>query len=88
MADKTVLVVGTFDTKEDELGFLADVIRNPRHRRVAVTEVRQHPRSPGAHGMTALDDDIAKLGGYLARFRDGGVPKRNGCGARTRAVPC
>lgn len=27
MTDKTILVVGTYDTKDDELGFLADVIR-------------------------------------------------------------
>jgi len=27
MTDKTVLVIGTYDTKDDELGFLADVIR-------------------------------------------------------------
>ncbi|KPA22938.1 hypothetical protein shim_12290 [Shimia sp. SK013] len=28
MTDKTILVIGTYDTKDDELGFLADVIRN------------------------------------------------------------
>ncbi|MGR3760383.1 Tm-1-like ATP-binding domain-containing protein [Roseobacteraceae bacterium NS-SX3] len=27
MADKTILVAGTYDTKDDELGYLADVIR-------------------------------------------------------------
>jgi len=27
MTDKTILVIGTYDTKDDELGFLADVIR-------------------------------------------------------------
>lgn len=27
MSDKTILVIGTYDTKDDELGFLADVIR-------------------------------------------------------------
>lgn len=27
MIDKTILVIGTYDTKDDELGFLADVIR-------------------------------------------------------------
>ncbi len=28
MTDKTILVIGTYDTKDDELGFLADVIRD------------------------------------------------------------
>lgn len=28
MSDKTILVIGTYDTKDDELGFLADVIRD------------------------------------------------------------
>ncbi|WP_099244813.1 Tm-1-like ATP-binding domain-containing protein [Pelagimonas phthalicica] len=28
MSDKTILVIGTYDTKDDELGFLSDVIRN------------------------------------------------------------
>ena len=27
MGDKTILVVGTYDTKDDELGYLAGVIR-------------------------------------------------------------
>ena len=27
MTDKTILVIGTYDTKDDELEFLADVIR-------------------------------------------------------------
>ena len=27
MTNKTILVIGTYDTKDDELGFLADVIR-------------------------------------------------------------
>ena len=26
MTNKTILVIGTYDTKDDELGFLADVI--------------------------------------------------------------
>jgi len=28
MSDKSILVIGTYDTKDDELGFLADVIRD------------------------------------------------------------
>ena len=28
MTNKTILVIGTFDTKDDELHFLSDVIRN------------------------------------------------------------
>ena len=28
MSDKTILVIGTYDTKDDELGFLAGVIRD------------------------------------------------------------
>ena len=28
MTDKTILVIGTYDTKDDELGFLAQVIRD------------------------------------------------------------
>ena len=27
MSDKTILVVGTYDTKDDELNYIADVIR-------------------------------------------------------------
>ena len=28
MTDKTILVIGTYDTKDDELGFLAGVIKD------------------------------------------------------------
>ena len=28
MSEKSILVIGTYDTKDDELGFLADVIRD------------------------------------------------------------
>lgn len=38
MTDKTILVIGTFDTKEDELGFIAQVIRD-QGGRVATMDV-------------------------------------------------
>ncbi len=33
MADKTILVVGTYDTKDDELGYMAQVHPRPGRRR-------------------------------------------------------
>jgi uncharacterized protein (UPF0261 family) len=36
MTDKTILVIGTYDTKDDELGFLADVIRDQGGRVVTM----------------------------------------------------
>jgi len=61
MADTTILVVGTYDTKADELGFLADVIRAQGGRAltmdVSVLGDPVHPADFSKH-------DVAQEGGH------------------------
>ena len=47
MGDKTILVIGTYDTKDDELGFLAGVIRDQGGKVVTMdVSVLGDPSSP------------------------------------------
>lgn len=60
MSDKTILVIGTFDTKNDELGFLADVIRDQGGRVVTMdVSVLGDPVAPTDHAK----HEVAKAGG-------------------------
>ncbi len=60
MADKTILVVGTYDTKDDELGFLARVIREQGGRVVTMdVSVLGEPSVPTDYSK----HDVAKEGG-------------------------
>ncbi|MEM8979895.1 MAG: Tm-1-like ATP-binding domain-containing protein [Pseudomonadota bacterium] len=60
MADQTILVIGTYDTKDDELGFLAQVIRD-QGGRVATMDVSVlgDPSVPTDHSK----HDVADEGG-------------------------
>jgi len=60
MDDKTILVIGTYDTKEDELGYLASVIRD-QGGRVATMDVSVlgGPASP----TTYSKEDVASEAG-------------------------
>lgn len=60
MTDKTILVIGTYDTKDDELGFLADVIRAQGGQVVTMdVSVLGDPSSP----TTYSKHDVASEGG-------------------------
>ena len=60
MSDKTVLVIGTYDTKEDELGFLASVIRDQGGRVITMdVSVLGDPSRPTDYSK----HDVAKEGG-------------------------
>lgn len=60
MADKTILVIGTYDTKDDELGFLAEVIQQQGGRVVSMdVSVLGDPAKPTAYSK----HDVAAEGG-------------------------
>lgn len=60
MSDKTILVIGTYDTKDDELGFLADVIRRQGGQVVTMdVSVLGDPSKPTAYSK----HDVAEEGG-------------------------
>ncbi|WP_299081742.1 Tm-1-like ATP-binding domain-containing protein [uncultured Ruegeria sp.] len=60
MTDKTILIVGTYDTKDDELGFLADVIREQGGTVVTMdVSVLGDPSQPTDHSK----HDVAEEGG-------------------------
>lgn len=60
MADKTILVIGTYDTKDDELGFLAGVIRDQGGRVVTMdVSVLGDPSAP----CDFSKHDVAEEGG-------------------------
>ncbi|MEM9707301.1 MAG: Tm-1-like ATP-binding domain-containing protein [Pseudomonadota bacterium] len=60
MADKTILVIGTYDTKDDELSFLADVIRAQGGRVVTMdVSVLGDPSAPADY----TKHDVAEEGG-------------------------
>lgn len=60
MTDKTILVIGTYDTKDDELGFLADVIREQGGRVVTMdVSVLGEPSKPTDYSK----HDVAAEGG-------------------------
>lgn len=59
-ADKTILVVGTYDTKDPELNYLADCIRSQGGRVVAMdVSVLGDPKHPTDH----TKHDVAQAGG-------------------------
>jgi uncharacterized protein (UPF0261 family) len=60
MTDKTILVIGTYDTKDEELGFLADVIRAQGGRVVTMdVSVLGDPSAPTDYSKR----DVALEGG-------------------------
>jgi uncharacterized protein (UPF0261 family) len=60
MADKTILVIGTYDTKDDELSYLAGVIRGQGGQIVTMdVSVLGDPSSPTDHSK----QDVAEAGG-------------------------
>jgi len=60
MTDKTILVIGTYDTKDDELGYLADVIRDQGGRVVSMdVSVLGDPSRPTEYSK----HDVAAEGG-------------------------
>ncbi|KIN62703.1 UPF0261 domain containing protein [Sulfitobacter noctilucicola] len=60
MSDKTVLVIGTYDTKDDELGFLASVIRDQGGKVVTMdVSVLGDPSEPTDYSK----HDVAEEGG-------------------------
>ncbi|MCI2397839.1 Tm-1-like ATP-binding domain-containing protein [Aliiroseovarius subalbicans] len=60
MSDKTILVVGTYDTKDDELNYLADVIRGQGGDVVTMdVSVLGDPSAPCDHSK----HDVAEAGG-------------------------
>lgn len=60
MADKTILVIGTYDTKDDELGFLRDVITQQGGCAVTVdVSVLGDPSAPTDYSK----HDVAEAGG-------------------------
>ena len=61
MADKTILLVGTFDTKDDELNYLADTMRG-QGRSVLTMDVSVlgDPSSP----TDISKHDVAEAGGH------------------------
>ncbi|MFY0309026.1 Tm-1-like ATP-binding domain-containing protein [Leisingera sp. D0M16] len=60
MADKTILVAGTYDTKDDELGYLADVIREQGGRVLTMdVSVLGDPSRP----TDVSKHEVAKAGG-------------------------
>lgn len=60
MSDKTILVIGTYDTKDDELGFLAQVLRGQGGRVVTMdVSVLGDPSQPTDYSK----HDVAQEGG-------------------------
>lgn len=60
MSDKTILVIGTYDTKDDELGFLAEVIRAQGGKVISMdVSVLGDPSAPCDHSK----HDVAAEGG-------------------------
>lgn len=60
MTDKTILVIGTYDTKDDELGFLAGVIRDQGGHVVTMdVSVLGDPSKPATYSK----HDVAQEGG-------------------------
>ena len=60
MSDKTILVIGTYDTKDDELGFLAGVIRDQGGKVVTMdVSVLGDPSKPTDYSK----HDVAEEGG-------------------------
>ncbi|AXI46585.1 hypothetical protein C1J03_11495 [Sulfitobacter sp. SK012] len=60
MTDKTILVIGTYDTKDDELGFLAGVIRDQGGRVITMdVSVLGDPSQPTDYSK----HDVAEEGG-------------------------
>ncbi len=60
MSDKTILVIGTYDTKDDELGFLAQVIRDQGGRVLTLdVSVLGDPSTPTDYSKY----DVAEEGG-------------------------
>ncbi|MFL4468366.1 Tm-1-like ATP-binding domain-containing protein [Tateyamaria armeniaca] len=60
MTDKTILVIGTYDTKDDELGFVAGVIRDQGGRVVTMdVSVLGDPSAPTDYSK----HDVAREGG-------------------------
>ncbi|QBY01465.1 UPF0261 family protein [Rhodophyticola sp. CCM32] len=60
MLDKTILVIGTYDTKDDELGFLANVIREQGGQVVTMdVSVLGDPSAPADYSK----HDVAEAGG-------------------------
>jgi uncharacterized protein (UPF0261 family) len=60
MSDRTILIVGTYDTKDDELGFLAGVIRDQGGKVLTMdVSVLGDPSSPTDHSK----HDVAAEGG-------------------------
>jgi len=55
MSDKTILVIGTYDTKDDELDFLAGVIRDQGGRVITMdVSVLGDPTKPADHSKHAV----------------------------------
>jgi uncharacterized protein (UPF0261 family) len=64
MTDKTILVIGTYDTKDDELGFLAEVIRDQGGAVVTMdVSVLGNPSQPTDYSK----HDVASEGGSSIR---------------------
>ena len=60
MSDKTILVIGTYDTKNDELGFLAEVIRSQGGKVITMdVSVLGDPSQPTSYSK----HDVAEEGG-------------------------
>lgn len=60
MSEKTILVIGTYDTKDDELGFLSGVIRDQGGRIVTMdVSVLGNPSQPTDYSK----HDVAEEGG-------------------------
>ena len=60
MSEKTILVIGTYDTKDDELGFLSGVIRDQGGRVVTMdVSVLGNPSQPTDYSK----HDVAEEGG-------------------------
>ncbi|HEB51978.1 MAG TPA: UPF0261 family protein, partial [bacterium] len=60
MSDKTILVVGTYDTKDDELNYMAGVIRGQGGRAVSMdVSVLGDPKAPCDYSKHA----VAEAGG-------------------------
>ena len=64
MSDKTILLVGTFDTKEDELGYLAQTIRGQGGQVLTMdVSVLGDPSQPA----DITKHDVAEAGGHSIR---------------------
>ncbi|MFW5655410.1 MAG: Tm-1-like ATP-binding domain-containing protein, partial [Roseicyclus sp.] len=64
MSDRTILIVGTFDTKDEELTYIADVIRAQGGGVVTMdVSVLGDPAQPTDHSK----HDVAAEGGHTIR---------------------